>query len=230
MKFGVIVFPGSNCDDDMVYVLRELMGQSVVKIWHKEQDLQNADFLVLPGGFAYGDYLRSGAIARFSPVMQAVQKHAQKGAYVLGICNGFQVLCEAHLLPGALLSNTNRQYICKHVHLKPQNQRTPITQGLDLQRTYQIPIAHGDGRFFCSPDALKSILDQEQILFKYVSAQGEIHPEDNPNGSLEDIAGICNAQGNVMGLMPHPERAVDPRLGQSDGKLFFESILAQVNA
>ncbi len=228
MKFGVVVFPGSNCDEDLVYVLREQMQQQVIKLWHKDTDLQGCDFILIPGGFSYGDYLRSGAIARFSPIMSSVAAHAQKGGYVWGICNGFQILTEAGLLEGALLKNLSQRYICKNTYLKTQNNSTLLTQHLSLSEPYLIPIAHGDGRFYAGDDTLKKLKDNDQILFKYADVQGKIAPESNPNGSLENIAGICNAGRNVFGMMPHPERAADPMLSNTDGRAFFESILGLV--
>jgi phosphoribosylformylglycinamidine synthase len=228
MKFGVVVFPGSNCDEDMVYVLRNIMGQEVVKLWHKDRDLQGADFIVLPGGFSYGDYLRSGAIARFSPIMDKVIDHAEKGGYLMGVCNGFQILTEAHLVPRALLHNTERRFICKNVYIKPENNGTLITSGLDTKKAYQIPIAHGEGNYFCDEKTLKEISDNGQILFRYCDAEGNVTPESNPNGSLQNIAGVCNARKNVFGMMPHPERAADQNLSNTDGRAIFESILSLV--
>lgn len=228
MKFGVVVFPGSNCDEDMVYVLRNIMGQEVVKLWHKDRDLQGADFIVLPGGFSYGDYLRSGAIARFSPIMDKVIDHAEKGGYLMGVCNGFQILTEAHLVPGALLHNTERRFICKNVFIKPENNSALITSGLDTKKAYQIPIAHGEGNYFCDEKTLKEITDNGQILFRYCDADGNVTPESNPNGSLQNIAGVCNARKNVFGMMPHPERAADQNLSNTDGRAIFESILSLV--
>lgn len=229
MKFGVIVFPGSNCDADMVHALRHNLQQQVVQLWHKDTDLQGCDFIVLPGGFSYGDYLRSGAIARFSPIMQQVMAHAQKGGYVMGVCNGFQILTEAGLLPGALLHNTNRQFICKNVHIKPATFDTLLTQSLS-ERAYQIPIAHGEGRYFTSAESLKSIQDNNQILFRYCDANGVVSEENTPNGSLDNIAGVCNLKRNVFGMMPHPERATESLLGNTDGIALFESLLHAVNA
>lgn len=228
MKFGVVTFPGSNCDQDMIYVLETIMEQEVVKLWHKDTDLQGVDFVVLPGGFSYGDYLRSGAIAKYSPIMEKVIEHANNGGYVLGVCNGFQILCESGLLPGALLHNDNQKFICKNVYLKPENNSSKVTQGLDQSRGYKIPIAHGEGRYFASDEILKSLNENDQVLFRYCDAEGNISKEDNPNGSLENIAGICNDGGNVFGMMPHPERAADEELGNTDGKLLFESILGLV--
>jgi phosphoribosylformylglycinamidine synthase subunit PurQ / glutaminase len=230
MKFGVVTFPGSNCDQDMIDVLKDILGQQVVTLWHKDHDLQGCDFVILPGGFSYGDYLRSGAIARFSPIMQEVIAHANKGGYVMGICNGFQILCEAGLTPGALLHNDTQKFICKNVFLKPQTTSTLVTRHVDQTRSYKIPIAHGEGRYFTDADTLKSLNDNEQILFRYCDEDGNITPEANPNGSLENIAGVTNKTKNVFGMMPHPERAADSVLSNEDGKLIFESILGLVKA
>lgn len=230
MKFGVVIFPGSNCDEDIIYVLENILGQNVVRLWHKDHDLQNVDFIVLPGGFSFGDYLRSGAIARFSPIMQEVIAFANKGGYVFGICNGFQVLAEAGLTEGALLHNENRKFICKNVYLKPQTQNSLVTSELDLNKALKIPLAHGEGNFFASADTLKSLQDNDQILFRYCDENGGITKDANPNGSIDNIAGICNKERNVFGLMPHPERAVDPILANQDGLGIFESILKLVHA
>jgi phosphoribosylformylglycinamidine synthase subunit PurQ / glutaminase len=228
MKFGVVVFPGSNCDDDMVYVLRDIMHQEVIKIWHKDTDLQNCDFVVVPGGFSYGDYLRSGAIARFSPIMDNIIRHAQNGGYVFGICNGFQILTEAGLLPGVLLKNDNQKYNCKNIYLKPQTQDSLLTSEMSLEQAYKIPIAHGDGRYYADADTLKQLNDNQQVIFRYCDENGEINASANPNGSLENIAGVCSLERNVFGMMPHPERATDVLCGNTDGKKIFESILAKV--
>lgn len=228
MKFGVVTFPGSNCDHDIYYVLESIMGLETVKLWHKDHDLQGADFIVLPGGFSYGDYLRSGAIARFSPIMEEVILHAAKGGYVLGICNGFQILTESHLLPGALLHNENRKFISKNIHITPQSNSASITAGLNKEKAYQIPIAHGEGNFYAKPDIIKSLNDNDQVLFRYCDKKGEITRESNPNGSVENIAGITNKGKNVFGMMPHPERAADYELGNTDGKEIFESLLQLV--
>lgn len=224
MKFGVVTFPGSNCDEDMVYVLSDMLGQKVEKLWHKDTDLKNVDFVVLPGGFSYGDYLRSGAIAKFSPIMTEIIAHANKGGYVMGICNGFQILTESGLLPGALLHNNTQKFICKNVHLKPISQSSAITKGLE-DKAYKIPIAHGEGRFYAPAGTMKSIEDNDQIIFKYASESGVISDEFNPNGSLNNIAGISNSAKNVFGMMPHPERAADGVLSNLDGKAIFESLL-----
>ncbi len=226
MKFGIVVFPGSNCDQDAVDALT-LMGQPAVKLWHKDHNLQGADCIILPGGFAHGDYLRTGAIARFSPIMTEVLAHANRGGYVLGICNGFQVLAEARMVPGVLLRNLNQQYICKNVYLKPQSTSALLTAGLD-DRAYKIPVAHGEGRYFADADTLKQLNDNDQVLFRYCDADGHIAPENNLNGSVENIAGVTNATKNVFGLMPHPERAADERLGNLDGRLILNQLLATV--
>ncbi len=225
MKFGVVTFPGSNCDEDMVYVLQDIMGQKVERLWHKDTDLKGVDFVVLPGGFSYGDYLRSGAIAKLSPIMTEVIAHANKGGYVLGVCNGFQILTESGLLDGALLHNNNQKFICKNVYLKPLSETAAITKGLNDERTYKIPIAHGEGRFYAPEDTMKKIQDNDQIIFKYCSEDGVVDNANNPNGALLNIAGITNAGKNVFGMMPHPERAADRHLGNEDGKLIFESLL-----
>jgi phosphoribosylformylglycinamidine synthase len=228
MKFGVVVFPGSNCDEDLVYTLQEVLHQNVVKLWHKDTSIQGCDFIMVPGGFSYGDYLRSGAIARFSPIMDEVIGHANKGGYVMGICNGFQILTEAKLLPGALLHNNSRKFICKNVHLKADNNNNIVTQNLLLDSVFQVPIAHGEGNFFASSEELKRIEDNGQVLFRYCDSDGNITPESNPNGALNNIAGVTNAKKNVFGMMPHPERASDFELSNTDGRVIFESILAQL--
>lgn len=230
MKFGVVVFPGSNCDEDLVYTLQDILHQDVVKLWHKDTDLQKCDFVFLPGGFSYGDYLRSGAIARFSPIMDEVIKHANRGGYVMGICNGFQILCEAKLLPGALLHNTSRKFICKNVYLKPQSKLALPSQNLDFDKAYKIPIAHGEGNFYAPDEVLMEMDDNDQVMFRYCDVDGKITEESNPNGSIENIAGICNLQRNVFGMMPHPERAADFELENTDGREIFESILSLIKA
>jgi phosphoribosylformylglycinamidine synthase len=230
MKFGVVTFPGSNCDQDMIYVLGDLLKQEVVSLWHKDTDLKGVDMVVLPGGFSYGDYLRSGAIAKFSPIMTEVIKHANQGGYVLGVCNGFQILTESGLLPGALLHNTDRKFICKNVYIKPASSKTPITAGLSMEDVYKIPIAHGEGRFYASDETITQLQDNEQILFQYCRVDGKIDPENNPNGSLLNIAGITNKSKNVFGMMPHPERAADTTLNNRDGLALFESILTHCKA
>ena len=230
MKFGVVIFPGSNCDEDIIYVLEKIMGQQVVRLWHKDHDLQGADFIILPGGFSFGDYLRSGAISRFSPIMQEVIQFAAKGGYVMGICNGFQILTEAGLLDGALLHNENRKFICRNIYLKPQTTQSLLTAQLVQDQAYKIPIAHGEGNYFASADVVKALNDNDQVLFRYCDEAGNIVADANPNGSLENIAGICNANRNVFGLMPHPERAADSLLANEDGLAIFESILSLIKA
>lgn len=225
MKFGVIVFPGSNCDDDMVHVLGDVMGQEVVKLWHKNTELPELDAVVLPGGFSYGDYVRAGAIARFSPIMQAVKTFAANGGLVFGVCNGFQILCEAHLLPGVLLRNANLQFICDNVWLKPVTNNSPITDGLDLNRALKIPIAHAEGRFYADQATLDQLEANDQVLFRYCTPNGELSASANPNGAERHIAGICNATRNVFGMMPHPERASEAVLGNTDGRGLFESLI-----
>lgn len=230
MKFGVVVFPGSNCDQDMIYVLKTIMQQEVEVLWHKDRDLKNCDMVVLPGGFSYGDYLRTGAIARFSPIMESVIDFAGKGGYVFGVCNGFQILCEAHLLPGVLLANIPKKFICKNIFIKAQSSSTLLTSSIEKNRAIKIPIAHGEGRYYADSDTIKSLHDHDQVLFKYCDTDGNITDASNPNGSLQNIAGVCNKQKNVFGMMPHPERASDTELFNADGKLVFESILTGMQA
>jgi len=230
MKFGVVIFPGSNCDEDIIYVLEKILGQQVVRLWHKGHDLQGAEFIILPGGFSFGDYLRSGAIARFSPIMQEVIQFAAKGGYVLGICNGFQILTEAGLLPGALLHNETRKFICRNIFLKAQTNNSIVTAQIDQERALKIPIAHGEGNYFAEESVIKSINDNDQVLFRYCDEGGNITSEANPNGSKENIAGVCNLTRNVFGFMPHPERASDLLVANEDGLAIFESILSMVKA
>ncbi|QJD95685.1 phosphoribosylformylglycinamidine synthase subunit PurQ [Mucilaginibacter robiniae] len=230
MKFGVVIFPGSNCDEDIIYVLEKVMGQQVVRLWHKDHDLQGADVVILPGGFSFGDYLRSGAIARFSPIMQEVIQFAAKGGYVMGICNGFQILAEAGLVPGALLHNKQRKFICRNTYLRAQTNNSLLTSQIDEQKVLKIPIAHGEGNYYADEDTLKALNDNEQVLFRYTDEAGNITNEANPNGSVENIAGVCNVKRNVFALMPHPERAADALLANEDGLAIFESILNMANA
>jgi len=225
MKFGVVIFPGSNCDHDIIYVLKNILKQEVVKLWHKDTSLQGCDFIVLPGGFSFGDYLRSGAIARFSPIMESVIEYAKKGGYLMGICNGFQILCEAGLLPGALLHNNNQKFICKNIFIHAQTNNSLLTSSLDMKRPLKIPIAHGEGRYYAEESVIKELVKHDQILFRYCNEKGEITEDSNPNGSLQNIAGITNEMRNVFGLMPHPERAADTELKNTDGKIVFDSIL-----
>lgn len=230
MKFGVITFPGSNCDQDMIYVLETIMGQQVERLWHKDPDLKGCDFIVVPGGFSYGDYLRSGAIARFSPIMDSVIKHAREGGYVLGVCNGFQILCESGLLEGTLMHNNNQKFICDNVYLRTETTNTLVTRALGEGEVIKIPIAHGEGKYFAPEKTLEQMKSNDQILFRYCTADGEVTEVANPNGALENIAGVCNANRNVFGMMPHPERAADEELGNTDGRKMFESILMEVTA
>jgi phosphoribosylformylglycinamidine synthase len=229
MKVGVVVFPGSNCDQDMVDALASIDGVKPFKLWHKDLDLQGAELIVLPGGFSYGDYLRSGAIARFSPIMNEVIAHAAKGKPLFGVCNGFQILCEAHLVPGALLHNHTQKFICKNVFIKADNDQSLITQFAKSHAgALKIPIAHGEGRFFADQDELKRIEDNAQVIFRYCDDNGNVIEAANPNGSLNNIAGVCNASRNVFGMMPHPERAADAVLGNIDGAVILRSLVGKV--
>ncbi len=230
MKFGVVVFPGSNCDRDVAWVTQGLLNQPTRMIWHEDNDLSDLDVVVIPGGFSYGDYLRCGAIARFSPVMQATIEHAKAGKFVLGICNGFQVLTEAGLLPGALVRNRDLHFICDRVPLRVERTNLPWTQGYQKNQVITVPIAHGEGSYYADPDTLKELEDNGQVLFRYCDTQGNLAESSNPNGSLNHIAGICNRQGNVLGMMPHPERASDSALGCIDGMALFEGLLRAVPA
>lgn len=233
MKFGVILFPGSNCDDDMMHVLGPVMGSEVVKLWHKDDSLEGFttdDCIVVPGGFSYGDYVRAGAIARFSPIMQSVIDHANNGGYVLGICNGFQILCEAGLLPGALLRNSGQKFICKNAMLRTETTQTRVTSTLEKGKVLRIPIAHAEGRYYADAATLKSLKENDQILFRYSDENGETSDAANPNGSLDHIAGICNEGRNVFGMMPHPERASENLLNNEDGKALFEGLIGAVVA
>lgn len=229
MKFGVVIFPGSNCDQDAIHVCKNVLQCEIIELWHKTTQVHNLspqrDCIILPGGFSYGDYLRSGAIARFSPVMKAVVEFAEQGGLVIGICNGFQILCEAGLLPGALVKNTPQNFICKNVHIKVENNQTPFTEGTPVETVLKIPIAHSEGRFLCNNATLKELQQNQQIIFTYCTESGEIN---NPNGSLMSIAGICNRGRNVIGMMPHPERAAEKDLGNTDGLQLFESLLTKV--
>jgi len=225
MKFGVVVFPGSNCDLDAYHVIRDVLQMPVEYLWHQENSVQGFDCLILPGGFSYGDYLRCGAIARFSPIMNAVVEMAARGGLVLGICNGFQILLEAGLLPGALYRNTSLQFRCQFTHLVTENRATPFTGLIEPGRILKIPIAHGEGNYYVDQETLNVMRERGQIVFRYATAEGEIKPEANPNGSLWNIAGVCNEGKNVLGLMPHPERAGEAALGSTDGLAIFQSII-----
>lgn len=225
MKFGVVVFPGANCDRDVSMVTQGVLQAPTRMVWHLETDISDIDVIVLPGGFSYGDYLRCGAIARFSPVMKSIIEHANKGKFVLGICNGFQILTEAGLLPGALIRNRDLHFICDRVPLKVQNTNLPWTKLYQDNTLITLPIAHGEGRYFAHQDTISSLEDQGQVVFRYATATGEINGEGNPNGSINNIAGITNKTGNVLGMMPHPERAADPLLGNTAGKDLFAGLL-----
>ena len=227
MKFGVVVFPGSNCEQDC-YWAAKVMGEDVSYIWHQEKNLSSYDCIILPGGFSYGDYLRTGAVAKFSPVMEVLEKFAAKGGLVIGICNGWQILLEAGLLPGAMLRNRDLNFICRYVNLRVENNDTPFSSAAYAGEVLKIPIAHYEGNYFAPPDALEEMKKNMQIVLRYCNEQGNVTDEANPNGSLENIAGIVNEKGNVFGLMPHPERAVEKMLGSEDGRKIFESIIRSV--
>ena len=225
MKFGVVVFPGSNCDHDAWYALGEVLRQPVEFLWHQSEDVKGLDAILLPGGFSYGDYLRTGAIARFSPVMRAVEQFARGGGLVLGICNGFQILCEAGLLPGVLQRNAGMKFVCKQVHIRVEQTDTPFTATARPGQVLEIPIAHGDGNYFCDEATLSELERNRQVIFRYTTPEGREDAAANPNGSLANIAGICNRERNVLGLMPHPERAVEKPLGSNDGLVIFQSLI-----
>ncbi len=230
MKFGIVVFPGSNCDHDCYYAVKDVLQQPAEFIWHGESKPKAVDAYILPGGFSYGDYLRTGAVARFSPAMDAVRAHAAQGKPVIGICNGFQILLEAGLLPGAMLRNKNLHFICKYVNLRTDSAKTPFTQGITPGKVLRIPIAHGEGNYFCDAATLKQLQREHRIVFRYATPEGEVTPEANPNGSVDNIAGICNERGNVLGMMPHPERAMEWSMGSTDGRELFASLLSGVLA
>ena len=230
MKFGIVTFPGSNCDYDAFHAVTEILGEEAAYLWHKDHDLQGSDVIVLPGGFSYGDYLRVGAIARFSPIMNEVIAHAKAGGPVLAICNGFQIACEAGLLPGALMRNSHLQFVSAEVGIRVENSDTMFTNLYDRGEVLRIPVAHGDGRFVATDDVLDKLEAEGRVIFKYADASGSVTAAANPNGSERNIAGIINEGGNVMGMMPHPERACSPLLGSSDGVRLLESILARVAA
>ena len=224
VKFGVVVFPGSNCDHDAYYSLKKVLGYDVNFLWHKDTDLMDSDVIILPGGFSYGDYLRTGAIARFSPIMNPVISFAEAGGYVLGICNGFRILLEAGLLPGVMLKNKSLQFVCKDVYLTVENRDTIFTNEVNPDKKLKIPVAHGDGNYFADENTLKELVENKQIVFRYSSKNGKLNENDNPNGSVMNIAGIINKKGNVLGMMPHPERACNSVLSKTDGALIFNSI------
>jgi phosphoribosylformylglycinamidine synthase subunit PurQ / glutaminase len=224
MKFGVVIFPGSNCDHDAYHVISKVIGQPVDFIWHKDEEVSSFDAIILPGGFAYGDYLRTGAIARFSPVMPAVKRFAQDGGLVIGICNGFQILCEAGLLPGALLRNAGLKYICEHLNIRVEQTNTPFTAECIAGQVLSLPIAHGEGNYFCDQATLAELEGEGRVVFRYCDTGGNLTEAANPNGSLNSIAGICNRERNVLGMMPHPERASESVLGSNDGRVLFRSL------
>jgi phosphoribosylformylglycinamidine synthase subunit PurQ / glutaminase len=224
MKFGVVMFPGSNCDHDTYHVISKVIGQPVDFIWHRQNTVADCDAVILPGGFSYGDYLRTGAIARFSPVMGAVKEFASRGGLVMGICNGFQILCEAGLLPGALLRNKNLKFICRHVNVRIEVTETPFTNRCQRGQVLSVPIAHGDGNYFCDAQTLAELQRENRIVFRYSDASGDLTADANPNGSLDNIAGICNRERNVLGMMPHPERASEQLLGSNEGRIVFYSL------
>ena len=230
MKFGVIIFPGSNCDHDACQVLGQVAKQPVTFLWHESSDLQNCDAVIVPGGFAYGDYMRTGALAALAPIMESVKKFAAAGGLVLGICNGFQILLEAGLLPGAMLRNAGLKYVCKPVYLRVENAETPFTQLCRKGEVLKIPIGHMEGNYFCDPETLEKLQREDRIVFRYATPQGEITAAANPNGSLDNIAGICNEGRNVLGMMPHPERASEPELGMTDGFKVMQSLVGALAA
>jgi phosphoribosylformylglycinamidine synthase len=230
MKFGVLVFPGSNCDHDTFNVIEELVEQPVTFLWHASEDLEGCDAILVPGGFAYGDYLRTGALAKFAPIMQPVRRFAESGGLVLGICNGFQILCEAGLLPGALMRNANQNYICKQVHLRAETADSPFTHALTAGQVLKIPIGHMDGNYFCDDATLAELKAQQRIAFRYATPTGEVTPEANPNGSLDNIAGILSEGRNVLGMMPHPDRSSESLLGSADGLLLFKAMAESLAA
>ena len=226
MKFGVIIFPGSNCDQDSYHAVTAATGQQAVFLWNESHDLENCDAIIVPGGFAYGDYLRTGAIARFAPIMQEVAKFAASGGLVIGICNGFQILCEAGMLPGALMRNAGLKYVCKQIYLRVENADTPFTNACTRGEVLQIPVGHMEGNYYCDPDTLAKLRQQDRIVFRYSTPDSRITPESNPNGSLENIAGICSEGRNVLGMMPHPDRCSEGLLGSADGAKIFSSMAA----
>jgi len=227
-KFGVVVFPGSNCDHDTYYVLRKILDLDVIFLWHKQSSLEDCDVIILPGGFSYGDYLRTGAIARFSPIMNEIISFANNGGYVLGICNGFQILLEAGLLPGVMIRNESLNFVCKDIYLKTVNKKTVFTKSINGKNVMKVPIAHGEGNYFADENTLKELEDNNQIVFRYSERDGSITSSSNPNGSVKNIAGIINKAGNVLGMMPHPERSSDSVLGKTDGSLIFKSLVNNI--
>jgi len=230
LTFGILLFPGSNCDHDAYHVISKVMGQEARFIWHKDEHLGDVDAVIVPGGFSYGDYLRVGAIARFSPIMKDLVRFANEGGLVIGICNGFQILCESGLLPGALIRNENLRFVCKDVHLRVDKANTPFTNKMAEGEVIELHVAHGDGNYFASPEEIKQLEEKGQIVFRYTTEEGVVTAEANPNGSIHNIAGIVNEKGNVMGLMPHPERCAEELIGSGDGLKVFESMIAHATA
>lgn len=230
MKFGIIVFPGSNCDHDCYHAVKTVTGQDAVFLWHESRNLENCDAIIVPGGFAYGDYLRTGAIARFAPIMQELGRFAASGGLVIGLCNGFQILCEAGLLPGALLRNAGLKYVCKQIYLRVENTETAFTHACRKGEVLQIPVGHMEGNYYCDAETLGELKSHDRIIFRYCTSEGQVTAEANPNGSLENIAGICNPGGNVLGMMPHPDRCSEGLLGSADGAKIFSSMVAAVVA
>jgi phosphoribosylformylglycinamidine synthase I len=230
MKFGIVTFPGSNCDYDAFHAVRDVLGEEAIYLWHKSHDLEGVDVVILPGGFSYGDYLRAGAIARFSPIMTEIAAHARRGGPVIGICNGFQIACEAGLLPGALMRNSSLKFVSEPVRLRVENSETLFTNRYERGQILRIPVAHGEGRYTADRETIERLESEGRVVFRYVNAAGEIDEASNPNGSLSAIAGIVSAEGNVLGLMPHPERAVEEIVGSADGLGVFQSMLARVSA
>lgn len=230
MKFAVVVFPGSNCDHDAYHAAKHVLGHEAEFVWHKETNLKGADVVVLPGGFSHGDYLRTGAIARFSPVMSAVADFARQGGPTLGICNGFQILCEAGLLPGAMLRNRDLKFHCEHVSIRVEQTDTPFTSLARVGQVLRIPIAHGEGNYYAEPPVIEELESQRRVIFRYCDSRGDVTDASNPNGAVNGIAGICNSTRNVVGLMPHPERACEPSLGSGDGLVLFESVVSVLAA
>ncbi|HOE03642.1 MAG TPA: phosphoribosylformylglycinamidine synthase subunit PurQ [Bacteroidales bacterium] len=230
MKFGVVIFPGSNCDHDMLYALGDVLKQEVTELWHKDSQLKNCDAIAIPGGFSFGDYLRSGALARFSPVMEKVIEFANQGGFVFGVCNGFQILCETGLLPGALLHNSNQKFICRNQYIRAEHDDTAMTALVPAGKALKIPIAHGEGRYYAPNEVLSELIENNQIVWRYCDSKGELSEKSNPNGSLMNIAGVCNAGRNVFGMMPHPERAADSELGNTDGLYILKSIVEHLES
>lgn len=229
LRFGIVVFPGSNCDHDCYHTVKHVLGQEAEFVWHEKTDLSGFDCVIIPGGFSYGDYLRTGSIASLSPIMSSVTEYAASGGAVIGICNGFQVLVEAGLLPGALIKNSSLKFVCKWVDLRLENNNTLFTSKMKERDIFKIPVAHGEGNYFCSPEVLEELQEENRIIFRYVSPEGDMTDDSNPNGSMDNIAGISNKEGNVLGMMPHPERCSEALMGGTDGKAIFESLISNLH-